>query len=131
MLCRHAAPGAPASRQCTDAVDRALADPVARREHRPSGVLLEFRASGVVPGDRPGLPPGGRAEPATATDAAVLTDRPAGPDRFRERLSRHGRPGRQLADLLLQRLADGAAQLADAAGGLFFGRRLPHWARGV
>src|SRR3954464_14714321 len=121
MLCPHAAPGAPASGQRPDAVDRTLADPVARREHRPSGVLLEFRASGVVPGDRSGLPPGGRAEPPTDTDAAVPTDRGAavltdgagGPDRFRERLSRHGRPGQQLTDLLLQRLADGAAQLAD------------------
>src|SRR3954451_924021 len=78
MLCPHAAPGAPASRQCTDAVDRALADPVARREHRPSGVLLELRASGVVPGDRARFPSSGCAGPATPPEAAVLTDRPAG-----------------------------------------------------
>src|SRR3954468_24349636 len=125
MLCPHAAPGARASRQCTDALDRALVDPVARREHRPSGVFLEFRSSGVVPGDRSGLPPGGGTEPPTTTDAAVLTDRPAGPGGFRERLSRHGRPGRQLTHLLLQRLAGGAAPLADAAGGLPGRRRRP------
>ena len=102
-----------------DAVHRAGADPLARRQRAVPGVLLQRRAARQLPRHRPRVPVD---EPRPAVAVPVRAGGPGHADRARPPARGEGRHRRRLAHLLRPRHV-GTAALGDPARGLRRRRR--------
>ena len=105
-------------RQRPDAVRRAGADPLDRRERAPPQLLLELRPARLVPRHRARLPP----LPARPRRLCVVAGDPRPARRVRPRVPGPGHPEQRPDPLLHRGAAHRGARVADPAGDLRRGR---------